>query len=357
MEHLIPAEWFEPLHWTLLLLIGGASMYALIKGADMLVEGASGMALRMGMSKVIVGATIVSLGTTSPECAVSVMAAWRGEAGLALGNAVGSIIADTGLIFGVGCLLMALPVTPFILRRQGWVQFGAGAALAGICYLMWFIDGPHAALGRWVGFMFLAALAWYIWASVHWGRQHAKLDELAEHTHEDPEQLLDRSGRDPWWKLGTFFIIGLLLVIVFGHVLIECVKVMAERLDVPAVVISSTIVAFGTSLPELVVGITAIRKGHPALLIGNVIGADILNVLFVIGAAAAASPLPIIEQTAAIPQIFLYLHLPTMMAVLILFRLFIADAMGHGKFRRVHGVILVSVYVAYLALNLILSEL
>ncbi len=353
MEHLIPAEWFIELHWSVLALIGAAAMLAIIKGADMLVEGASGFALRLGMSKVIVGATIVSLGTTSPECAVSVMAAWRGQSGLALGNATGSIIADTGLIFGIGCLLMALPISPFILRRQGWVQFGAGCGLAGLCYLAWWISGADAQLSRWVGVLFLAALVWYIWASVRWGRQHA---EIAEHVHEEPEELIERSGHDPWWKLSTFFVLGLLLVILFGHVLIECIKEAATQMHVPEVVISSTIVAFGTSLPELVVGVTAIRKGHPTLLIGNVIGADILNVLFVIGASAAATPLRIIEPTAAIPTIFLVLHLPTMLLVLVLFRVFIFQALRRGSFHRSHGVVLVSLYALYLLMNLILSR-
>ena len=98
------------------------------------IFGASGLAYRFGISKVIVGATVVSLGTTSPECAVSVMAAWSGEPGLALGNAIGSIIADTGLIFGLGCMIAVLPADRFVLSRQGWVQFGSAALLALLCY-------------------------------------------------------------------------------------------------------------------------------------------------------------------------------------------------------------------------------
>ena len=105
MEHLIPVAWFSGVPQWQLLLIGALAVIVLAKGADWLVDGASMLAYRMGISKVIVGATIVSLGTTSPECAVSVMAAWSGEPGLALGNAIGSIIADSGLIFGLGCLL------------------------------------------------------------------------------------------------------------------------------------------------------------------------------------------------------------------------------------------------------------
>ena len=136
MEHLIPKEWFVDVHSAFLFLLTAASIWVLIRGADWLVEGAQQLALRfgmpkvvVGMPKVVVGATIVSLGTTSPEAAVSVMAAWQGNAGLALGNAVGSIIADTALIFGFCCLLTRLPTDRYILSRQGWVQFGCGILL------------------------------------------------------------------------------------------------------------------------------------------------------------------------------------------------------------------------------------
>ncbi len=359
MEYLIPSEWFAGAPTLVLIPILAAATYALIKGADWLVEGASGIALRLGMSKVIVGATIVSLGTTSPECAVSVMAAFRGDAGLALGNAVGSIIADTGLIFGIGCLLMALPTDRFILNRQGWVQFGAGVLLGVICYGAWLVMGEQAAVGRPAGWLLVALLGWYLWASVKWGRRHAEI--AGRHAHAEPDQIVDEAGNVPFYKLIAWFALGLVFVIVFGHVLIEVVKVLALRWGVPQVVVASTIVAFGTSLPELVVGITAIRKGHPALLIGNVIGADILNVLFVTGVAATAKPLPIIEtgahgQAVPLPEIFLVLHLPVMLAILAMFRVFTFMAIRRGHFARWMGVPLVGLYLAYLVLNYALAR-
>ncbi|MAE60691.1 MAG: sodium:calcium antiporter [Planctomycetaceae bacterium] len=343
----------------LLLLIAAAAMAAIIKGADWLVEGASGIALRAGMSKIVIGATIVSLGTTSPEAAVSVMAAWKGDAGLALGNAVGSIIADTGLIFGMGCLLMALPVDRFILNRQGWVQFGSAVLLAVICYVAWWQHREEPVIGRWVGPVMLGLLGAYLWASVRWGRQHSRL-----HAHEDDtsetDEILERASGDSWAKLALRFVVGLTLVVLFGHILIICVELLCLRWGVPEVVVASTIVALGTSLPELVVGITAIRKGHPELLIGNVIGADVLNVLFVIGASASAAELPIIDRgpdapTGGIPEIFLYLHLPTMLVILTLFRVYIFAAVRRGRFLRWFGVPLVTIYLAYLALNYFLS--
>jgi len=137
------------------------------------------------------------------------------------------------------------------------------------------------------------------------------------------------------------------LVLLSSHVLIICVSIIAVRWGVPKVVIAGTIVAFGTSLPELVIGITSVRKGHPEILVGNIIGADILNVLFVIGASAVARPLPILDPDAAHPAIFLMLHLPTMLVILLLFRLFIFRAARRGHVHRWYGLPLLVIYAAY----------
>ena len=334
--------------WYLLLLIGAVATVILIKGADWLVEGASAIAYRFGMPKIIVGATIVSLGTTSPEAAVSVLAAWEGNAGLALGNAVGSIIADTGLIFGIGCLMVMLPADKFVLKRQGWTQFAAATLLAGICYFTFFNhvpvelgDGEESVptIPRWVGVMFLVLLVAYLWISVRWSRQHARGESIG--TPNDVAEVVDvvgiseqaaaeEAGRGAAFLMGMVFV-GLVLVIFSSHVMVQCASNLALRAGVPNVVIAATFVALGTSMPELVVGITAIRKGHPELLVGNVIGADILNVLFVIGASAAAKPLPIVETESSFPTIFLWIHLPTMMVILILFRIFISHANKKGR--------------------------
>ena len=356
MEHLIPPDWFKDLPWYWLLLILVATMTTLIKGADWLVLGASEIAFRMGVPQVIVGATIVALGTTSPETAVSVMAAIRGDSGLALGNAVGSIIADSGLIFGIGCLMTALPADRYVLNRQGWIQFCSGIALAVVCYAAFLIYGGQAEISRGVGIFFLLSLAVYLRVSIRWSRQHPKgkpfvppeeLDEtvtsLKESDHRDPQ---------PVWKLCGLMIAGLVVVVFSSHILICSVSELAVQFHVPQVVISATLVAFGTSLPELVVGMTAIRKGHPELLVGNVIGADILNVLFVIGASATAVPLPVLDMTAKIPEVFLYIHLPTMILVLILFRVAIAYAIRRGSFHRGFGIPLLVLYVVYIIIQL-----
>ncbi len=365
MEYLIPANWFADLpQWGLLGLVA-VSMYTLMNGADWLVDGASGLARRFGVPEIIVGATIVSLGTTAPECAVSVMAAWDGRSGLALGNAVGSIIADTGLIFGMGCLLTVLPVNRFLLARQGWVQFGSAVLLAGLCYGLWFVQGDDAALPFWVGGLCLALLAIYMVVSVSWSRQAGAIEseqlavtlatDIGKPGTGDPaesEEPSDAHGR--LWLPGLL-LLGAVVVVASSHVLIESVSVVAVRLSIPQVVISATLVAFGTSLPELVVGMTALRRGHPELLVGNVIGADVLNVLFVIGASAVASPLPIIDSGARIPEIFLVVHLPTMLTILVLFRLFIFRAVRRNTFERWMGAPLVLIYLGYVVVQFMIG--
>jgi cation:H+ antiporter len=352
MEHLIPEAWFVGLpQWALLLWCAG-SMAVLIKGADWLVDGASGLAFKLGISKVIVGATVISLGTTAPECSVSVLAAWSGDPGLALGNAIGSIIADTGLIFGLGCLFVVLPADRFVLSRQGWVQFGSAALLAVICYASWFVMGDAARLGRWVGLLFLALLAVYLYVSVKWSRQHPGMLPLEEDTvkvDKGPTPLVA-------FQMLLLCLVGLALVILASRTMINSVKELAEvHWHVPQVVIASTLVALGTSMPELVIGMASLLKGHKEILVGNVIGADILNVLFVVGASATAAPLPLLEQGAKIPAIALYLHIPTMLAILVLFRIFIHRATGRGHFRRWYGLPLVLIYLAYTILQYVIT--
>jgi cation:H+ antiporter len=353
VEHLIPDAWFAGRPQWILLGVAAVAVWILGKGADWLVDGASGLAYRLGISKVIVGATVVSLGTTSPECAVSVMAAWSGEPGLALGNAIGSIIADSGLIFGLGCLIAVLPADRFVLQRQGWVQFGSGVLLAVICYGAWATAGDDAQIARWVGFLLLALLVAYMIVSVRWSQQHPAGEPFQIHEEAEAEER----AHEPALKLIGFGLLGLVLVLLSSRTLIVSVSELAEHhWHVPKVVISATLVAFGTSLPELVIGLKSIARGHPELLVGNVIGADILNVLFVVGASAAAAPLPILEAGTALPEVALYVHVPTMLAILVLFRIFIFSATRRGSFRRWYGVPLVAMYVAYVVVQYLITR-
>ncbi|MCC6680110.1 MAG: sodium:calcium antiporter [Phycisphaeraceae bacterium] len=356
LASLMPAEWFATRETWLLLIFVVLAMALVIKGADWLVEAAAALAMRLGMPKVVVGATIVSLGTTSPECAVSVLAAWSGNSGLALGNGVGSIIVDTGLIFGLGALLCALPADRFVLSRQGWVQVGSAALLSALCYGAFMLHGDAATIGRSVGILLVALLVVYLMLSVRWSRTHPANEPrlIAEGDQVQVQsELHEAPAQRGMFALVVSGVIGLIMVIVAGDGLVASVSVVAERWGMPQTVIAATLVAFGTSLPELIVGMTAIRKGHPALLVGNVIGADILNVLFVIGVSALAAPLEVVEDGN---RIFLHLHLPTMLVMLLLFRLYIAAAVRRGRFSRWMGAPLVMMYVAYVIIQYAVSS-
>jgi cation:H+ antiporter len=323
-----------------LLVIIVVCIVMLSVGADWMIDGVVDLAERTGLPKIVIGATVVSLGTTLPEAFVSVMAAYMGNPGLALGNGVGSIIADTGLIFGLTCMLAAVPVNRFILNRTGWVQVGVATLLVVIALaVLWISDDPPR-LERWVGFMFLSLLIVYLYTTYRWAKQGTgavTVEEDEAETHE-----LMSVGKS--WLL---IIVGLVLVIIGARILVPAASEIALRFGVPEDVIAATMVAFGTSLPELMTAIAAIRKGHPEITVGNIVGADVLNVLFVIGAAAAASPL-------LIPMNFYYFHFPAMLIILYSFRVFISMNRG-GEFKRWQGVWLLGVYLVYVILQYTLN--
>lgn len=324
-----------------LLIIIVVCIVLLSKGADWMIDGVVDLARRTGMPMIVIGATVVSLGTTLPEAFVSVMAAYMGNPGLALGNGVGSIIADTGLIFGLTCVLAAVPVNRYILNRTGWVQVGAATLLVviAVSVLLTTPDDAEPTLQRWVGFFFLALLALYLYVTYLWAGQSG-----------DTEQNGDDGEAEAFMSLGLSWLMvvgGLVLIIVGARILVPSASEIAHRIGVPDDVIAATMVAFGTSLPELMTAIAAVRKGHPEITVGNIVGADVLNVLFVIGAAAAATPL-------AIPSNFYYFHFPAMLIILLSLRVFISIN-REGVFYRWQGAWLLGVYVVYVILQYALN--
>lgn len=310
-------------------------IFLLSKGADWMIDGVVHLARRTGLPRIVIGATIVSLGTTTPEAVVSVMAAWMGNPGLALGNGVGSIIADTGLIFGLTCMLTIVPVNRFILNRTGWVQVGAATLLVIIALLALVAMEGDPVLHRWVGMLFLLLLGGYMYITYLWAKQGA--DSAVTGEAEDFSELLSLG------KCWLMLIGGLVLVVGGARILVPSAAEIASRMGVPNDVIAATMVALGTSLPELMTAITAVRKGHPEIMVGNVVGADVLNCLFVIGAAAAARPL-------AVPPNFYAFHFPAMLLILYSFRLFIFMNRD-GRFRRWQGVWLFGIYSVYVVLQ------
>ena len=343
IAELIPPSFFGARIDLLLWLIAAGGIGLLVFGADRVVASAVKLAATMGLSKVIIGATVVSLGTTLPEAVVYGKAAWQGKPGQAHGHRVGwlIIICDTGLIFGLCCLLTRLPADRFVLRRHGWLQLGAGVLLAAVSLLMWAIAGDINAvqLPRAVGVAFVALLVGYMYLSVRWSRQHPEV--ISPEAAAEPI-VKDRRARKVLRNL-CLVAVGALLVLAGSELLIGSVTEICIRLEVPPAVLAVTLVAFGTSLPELATAIASIVKGHSELLVGNIIGADILNVLFVIGGAAAARPL-------AVDPMFFYLSFPVMILVLGLLRGYIF--INGNTFRRWQGVPLLAAYAAFVAFTL-----
>ncbi len=350
-------NWTEILHWVadeaalqtylhdtgtaVLLVVIVMCLYGLSKGADWAIEGVVDLALRTGLPRIVLGATVISLGTTLPEAFVSVSAAWMGNPGLALGNGVGSIIADTGLIFGLTCILAKVPMDRYILDRTGWVQVGAATLLVGIAVgaLIVMPEGPY--LGRWVGILFIGLLCGYMYATYFW----AKKSEASVNDGEKDGSHARFSLPKCWGMI----VGGLTLIILSARVLIPAVSVIAQRLGVPDDVIAATMVAFGTSVPELMTAITAVRKGHPEIMVGNVVGADVLNCLFVIGAAAVAKPL-------AVPMTFYHFHFPALLLIIFSFRFFISFLNKDGWFKRWQGGWLMAIYLTYVVLQYTLNR-
>ncbi|MCM1322369.1 MAG: calcium/sodium antiporter [Bacteroides sp.] len=321
----------------LLLAIIAFSLLVLGKGADILVDNAVELSTRWGVPKMIIGATIVSLGTTLPEVTVSVVSALNGMPGLAMGNAVGSIICDTGLILGIAALIKPLPFKKEVVNRQGWIQLGAGALLAFTGFVFGGGTRAFAEGGRvpqFMGFVMLALLGIYIFRTIQIAKKTAaSADESAENGESIAVILLKMA-------------LSIILVILSSKLLIPAVRETALRFRIPEHIIAATLVAFGTSLPELITAVTAARKGHGDLAIGNIIGADILNVLFVAGAAAAVTP-----GGLAVDATFFKFLFPTMLFVLCVFRG--AVIFSKGSLKRPVGAVLLLAYILVTAASYI----
>ena len=326
--------------YLLLVVVAAVALVVLGKAADWLVEASVALSTRTRLPKVVVGATVVSLGTTMPEAAVSVMAAVDNQPGIALGNSVGSMICDAALILGLAAIIGPLPLDRKNVPRLAWILVGCAALLVGSCFpwtspLTVFKDGGR--LPQALGILFVVLLGAYLWLSVFWARsQSGGADEV-----ENGES----SGSTG--ALVIQIILALLLVCVSARVLIPAVVALAEKMGIPESIVSATLVAFGTSLPELVTAVTASLRGHGELAVGNVMGADILNVLFVAGAAAAVTP----AGLEAGPHFFYFLF-PVMLGALSV--LIVGLVVGKTVLPRAFGYVLLGFYVVYLVVNTIL---
>ena len=307
-----------------------AGFVLLIKGGDWFVDGATGLAHRFRLPELLIGATVVSIGTTLPEVMVSTQAAIQHNAGISYGNAIGSVICNTSLIAA-----LTVTVRPGRVKRDSLILptcffFAAAAFYAAIAY-------TAGRFSRWQGLVFLAVFAVYMVVTV----LHMK-----KHPDEAEAEDLEQQER-PIWQEIALLLVGAAAIAVGANLLVNNGTVIAQALGVPDSVIGLTMVALGTSLPELITAITALAKGHSALSLGNVIGANLFNIVLVSGAAISISPFVIpAEKTILGVNSSLLIDLPVMLFVMLLLTL---PALAREKLSRWQGVVLLATYAAFTA--------
>lgn len=243
----------------------------LIKGADIFVEGAAGIAAKFGIPQLIIGLTIVAMGTSAPEAAVSITAAMKGTADITIGNVVGSNILNVLVILGVTAVITAVEVQQSTIRYE--IPFVAVVTAALLVLGM-----TDNVVGRLDGVFLWALFLLYL----------GYLFVMAKRGKEEMEETTD----DPVWKLLTFVVLGVALIIFGADVSVDAATEIAREIGLSERFIGLTIVALGTSLPELCTSVVAARKGQADLAIGNIVGSNIFNILFVIGTTALIMPVP-----------------------------------------------------------------
>ena len=303
-----------------------AGLVLLIWGADRFVHGAAAAARNFGIQPLLIGLTIVALATSSPEILVSIVAALRGEAGLAFGNAIGSNICNIGLVLGCVALVRPIELRSATLRRE--MPTLLAVTLLGVSL---FLD---SFLSRVDGFVLLGGLVIVMIWLTRLGLRSAENDPIKrEFEAEIPANVSTPIAI--FWLL-----VGLATLLVGAELLVDGAIEIARQLGVSEVVIGVTLVALGTSLPELAVSLVSAMKGEFGLAIGNIVGSNIFNMLAVIGVAAAISPY------ALAPSV-LSLHVFVMVAfTLVLFAMTI-DYEDKGKMSRLEGLALVVAFLAY----------
>jgi cation:H+ antiporter len=276
---------------TAMLFLGG--LVFLIAGGELLVRGASALALAWGLTPLVVGLTVVAFGTSSPELAVSVGAAWSGNADVALGNVVGSNIFNVLFILGAAAL-----VTPLAVSRQ--LVIWDAPIMVGVCsaLLVLALDGQ---VSRGDGALLVAGLGAYLGFAFWLSRRDADSAEAAGGAAAAPA--------GPWWRSVLLVIAGLGLLVVGAGWLVEAAVSLARSLGLSELVIGLTIVAAGTSLPEVVTSIVAAYRGQRDIAVGNVVGSCIFNILAVLGISAAVAP-----QGVGVAPAALAFDIPVMIA-------------------------------------------
>jgi len=334
--------WFGVLYgsiWFHFLAIA-AAFVILFRGADLFVDAAVGISENLHLPRMLVGIIIVGLGTTAPEITVSVISAMRGESAFALGNALGSVVVDDGVALALAALLAptAIIVDKVLLKRSGLFLILA-AILA-------YILGFNGMISRLEGALLVLALFVYWTWSI--------LAERKDRKNREPMEL--PKDAMPLNKCFLLFFIGLIGVIAASYAIVGSSEKVAHYFGVPEVIIGLTILAIGTSLPEISTAIVAARKGEGEISVGNILGADILNLLWITGVSSVVNPIDIRGENIELNLIFT--RIPQVPSVhfgyiwtFIMFLTMLGILRSGYKLGKREGVILLVLYAIYFYMN------
>ena len=302
-------------------------LFLTIKGGDWFVDSASWFAEATGIPKFVVGATIVSFATTLPELLVSVRAAMNGSAQLAIGNAVGSVTANTTLIMGVSLVAMAGIVSRKSFSLKGGLLLGAVVGLT--------LLSLKGSLPTWSAFVLWAIFLVFMISNVVEGKKGAEGDEIDAHEKKEiPSKIL-------------FFILGTAAIVFGAEFLVSSGKTIATGMGISETIIGFTVIALGTSLPELVTTLTAIRKKESSLSVGNIIGANIIDTTLILPLCAIIG-----GKSLPVERINLVFDFPV---CILACAVAVVPTIIMGKFKKWQGFALLAIYAAYMAL-LVLNE-
>lgn len=320
----------------------------LIKGGDWFVDGATSLAYRFRIPEIIIGATVVSIGTTLPEVMVSVTGAVNGQGSMAYGNAIGSIICNTSLIAALTIAIRPGPVDTTSMKKPVLFFFMSALIYVLVAYLLGYFYW-------WVGVILLAIFVVYMFITIKQGLKKpvaVEIDYVEEKELAKDTEEADKIKKSPLWKDILFLVLGAALIAVGADLLVDNGTIIAKQLGVPETVIALTFVALGTSLPELVTAITSLVKGHGSLSLGNVIGANIFNLVLVSGTAITLAPFEVpVGNTIGGINSSLVLDIPLMLTVMVILTI---PTLFTKKLHRVQGIILLALYAAFCTLQFIL---
>lgn len=326
---------------VILFIVG---LILLIKGGDWFVDGATGIAERFHLPEILIGATVVSIGTTLPEVMVSATSALTGHGEIAYGNAIGSIICNAALIAAITIAVKPGPVDAGSLKLPMFFFFGAAVFYAGIAYASGYFS-------RGIGIVLLSIFVVYIVLTVKQMKM-APADKNGQAEDIGEVGAGEEGKESPLWKDFLLLVIGAALIAVGADLLVDNGTLIAQALGVPESVIALTFVALGTSLPELVTAITSLAKGHGSLSLGNVIGANLFNLVLVSGVSVTLSPFHIPQGSMLFGQnASLVLDIPVMFGVMLLLAL---PAFLKKKLYRAQGIAMLAVYAAFCVIQFVM---